>query len=379
MAFEAGIALFYSIVLFLMIFPRNFMQIDTRTEVWMDDGEPDTDFEIREANVAQEQGLVRSMILVFIHLIFAWQMTFSVSDRCVDSLLNIVRYFFTMMQFVFGINGFCEIVDAIPGTIYKARKFIGLEQDEFIKFIVCSKCHKLYTYEQACETVNGIKCSKKCGFVRYPNHPQGRMRELCGTPLMKVVVSADGKRKSLYPFKTYCYQSIKVALQRLLQRKEIVDALRQPKVQSDDGFFDIYDGKIWRSLKDHNGRPYFTDKRNLAAIFNIDWFQPFDSSEHSVGAMYMAILNLPRGLRFKKENILLVGVIPGPKEPDLTVNEYLKPLVNELLLFWKGEYLDELGEKVLYRFALICVASDLPATRKCCGFLSYNALQGKSI
>ena len=143
MAFEAGIALFYSIVLFLTISSQNFMQIDTRTEVWMDDGEPDPDFEIREANGAQEQGLVRSMILVFIHLIFAWQMTFLVSDRCVDSLLNIVRYFFTMMQFVFGIDGFCEIVDEIPGTIYKARKFIGLDQDEFIKVIVCSKCHKL--------------------------------------------------------------------------------------------------------------------------------------------------------------------------------------------------------------------------------------------
>lgn len=32
----------------------------------------------------------------------------------------------------------------------------------------------------------------------------------------------------------------------------------------------------------------------------------------------------------------LLGVIPGPSEPPLTVNSYLSPLVKELLQLWKG-------------------------------------------
>ena len=32
--------------------------------------------------------------------------------------------------------------------------------------------------------------------------------------------------------------------------------------------------------------------------------------------MYLTILNLPRKIRFKQENVLLIGLIPGPKEPN---------------------------------------------------------------
>ena len=50
--------------------------------------------------------------------------------------------------------------------------------------------------------------------------------------------------------------------------------------------------------------------------------------------IYLAIQNLPRSERYKEENIMLVGLIPGPSEPKLTVNSYLSPLVEELQLAW---------------------------------------------
>ena len=40
--------------------------------------------------------------------------------------------------------------------------------------------------------------------------------------------------------------------------------------------------------------------------------------------------------RFKFENVVLVGVIPGPKEPKGVINNFLGPMVNELLEFWHG-------------------------------------------
>ena len=33
------------------------------------------------------------------------------------------------------------------------------------------------------------------------------------------------------------------------------------------------------------------------------------------GVLYMVILNLPHAIRFKPENVLIVGIIPGPSEP----------------------------------------------------------------
>ena len=70
-------------------------------------------------------------------------------------------------------------------------------------------------------------------------------------------------------------------------------------------------------------------------------------------------MNLPRNEGFKVENVVLVGVIPGPHEPSGNINTYLEPLVKELLL-WEGWHV---GSEFV-KGVLLCVASDLPAARK---------------
>lgn len=68
----------------------------------------------------------------------------------------------------------------------------------------------------------------------------------------------------------------------------------------------------------------------------IDWFNPFGNKKagksHSIGGIYMTCLNLPIHLRYRTENIYLVGIIPGPQEPTLSqLNHFLAPLVDDLL------------------------------------------------
>lgn len=74
-------------------------------------------------------------------------------------------------------------------------------------------------------------------------------------------------------------------------------------------------------------------------------------------------------------------MIPGPHEPKGDVNTYLSPLVQELQLLYHGIISPNSNcpsGTTTFRAVLSCIGSDLPATRKICGFLSYNATKGCS-
>ncbi|RDX39658.1 hypothetical protein OH76DRAFT_1328342, partial [Lentinus brumalis] len=91
----------------------------------------------------------------------------------------------------------------------------------------------------------------------------------------------------------------------------------------------------------------------------------------------LVCFNLPPHLQYLPENIFLVGVIPGPKEPNVhQLNHILRPLVDELLEMWDpGIFLSTplypTGRRV--RAALIPIIADLPALRKTTGFASHSA------
>ena len=146
---------------------------------------------------------------------------------------------------------------------------------------------------------------------------------------------------------------------------------------SPSGLSDVYDGSIWNDFLTVNGVPFLTECHNYGILLNVHWLQP---TEYSVGVIYLVILNLPRSIRYKCENVIIYGVIPGPCEPSLTINSYLLSLVTELNELWVGVQMKYAGSDstVTFRYALLGVACDLPAARKCCGFLGYSANLGCS-
>ena len=111
---------------------------------------------------------------------------------------------------------------------------------------------------------------------------------------------------------------------------------------------------------------------------NVDWFQPFTHTQYSLGAIYLTVQNLPREIRYKEENVILVGLLPGPAEPKRSINSYLAPLVEELKEAWQTGITLQIsdGRSATFRVALSCVSCDLPACKKVCGFLSHNAKYG---
>ncbi|KZT04242.1 uncharacterized protein LAESUDRAFT_658222 [Laetiporus sulphureus 93-53] len=92
----------------------------------------------------------------------------------------------------------------------------------------------------------------------------------------------------------------------------------------------------------------------------------------------MCCLLLPPSLRYQPENIYLMGIIPGPKEPSKEeIDHFLRPLVDRLLISWK----DGVWFTRTYRYprgrrsrsVLALVITDLPAGRKVSGSASHSA------
>ena len=113
---------------------------------------------------------------------------------------------------------------------------------------------------------------------------------------------------------------------------------------------------------------------HLGLVLNIDWFQPYDNKMHSTGVIYAAIANLPREIHFKRENMLILGILSGPSESSLhQINHCLLSIVDELIQLWQGVMLDSTAENrdgKMIRAALILVSCDIPAARKVCGHIS---------
>ncbi|OAD74328.1 hypothetical protein PHYBLDRAFT_144775 [Phycomyces blakesleeanus NRRL 1555(-)] len=111
----------------------------------------------------------------------------------------------------------------------------------------------------------------------------------------------------------------------------------------------------WNSLKDSNGLPFVNHECSIMLTMNIDWFQPFNGVTYSCGAIYLCINNLPRLERYKKENVVLIGLMPGPKEA-----KSMMPTI-------------QCPSGALVRAALLLVVYDIFAVCKTCGFTSHSS------
>ena len=201
--------------------------------------------------------------------------------------------------------------------------------------------------------------------------------------LLKEITVKDGKKR-LYPHKVYCYRSVIETLKTLVKKSNFTERCelwRQREIRSMHHVMcDVFEGRVWRDFQVYNGSPFLEKPRNYGFMLNVDWMQPFTHTQYSIGVLYMVLMNVPREERFKRENVIFVGIIPGPREPSGNINAYLSPLVDELELLWNdGILLKHSGSRLFperFRAALLCVACDIPAARKTCGFTSHNSKNG---
>ena len=321
----------------------------------------------------------KSLLKWIVGFLLVLQARYHIPNSAIDLLIKFMLAIFSVLgcfsPFV------CTLRKLLPSSLHVMRTHFASEIT-FSKYPVCPKCNKIYyTYESCIETVGDKKSSKRCNHIHFPNHPYQSMRSECNALLLKSVQFMSG-RTILYPLKLYCYSGIKVALQKLLARPSFVRNCQLWKSRPVNHLLsEVYDGQVWKEFLNVAGLPFLAGPYTFGLMMNIDWFQPYDHTVCSVGVIYLTVINLPRTIRYKLENMLIVGIIPGPKEPH-DINPFLEPLVCELEQFWSGIKLPVCtisgsAEEVV-KCALLCVCCDLPAARKTCGFLSYNARLGCS-
>ena len=88
------------------------------------------------------------------------------------------------------------------------------------------------------------------------------------------------------------------------------------------------------------------------------------------------IVHADVSIRYRTANLLLLGIIPGPKEPNPDeVQEFMKIIVTELLRLWREGVRISTAKYPggrLVRVILVCVVCDKPAAHKLGGFGSHS-------
>ncbi|KAJ8315783.1 hypothetical protein KUTeg_007933, partial [Tegillarca granosa] len=346
-----------------------------------EDDVPETWDSILEEEVDEDLGILvnrrsglkslNDLMFWLLYFILYWQSVCHVSDNGIEWLLRFLFQFFNILSLKVNHGLLTEFIMIFPTSMYMLRKLMTLDRDNFERFVVCRECFTTYRLDDCFNEINGVRKTKLCTHEYFK-----RNREYyCNTPLLKEVLLKDGSIK-LYPHKVYCFNSLINGLEHILQKQNLPDLMCHWKSWSNKTNFlrDVYDGAVWRSFGD-----FFQGDRNLGLILNVDWIQPFKNrTDYSVGVIYFAILNLPRNIRYKFENVIVVGLIPTLKKEPSDLSPFLSPVMKELKALWKGVSLKTSLSSVALtiRAALVCVACDIPAARKVCGFKSHSAVLG---
>jgi hypothetical protein len=266
-------------------------------------------------------------------------------------------------------------IDMLPQDPRTYGEVIDLDYEEET-YVVCPKCAFLFLLDARSSHI------RECTFQ--PSPQLGK----CGKKLYSM------KGGSLRPIMLFRRRKFDDWLKSFLLRPGRLGTLdaawAKARANSNAAAADIWSGTFLQSFKgpceDRLFRDAEPDETRLLFSLAVDWFNPYfnkiSGKSASTGVMFMSCLNLPIEERYKEENIYLVGIMPGPKQP-AHVDGILQPLVNDLLRYWRqGVYfvgIPGVTRARLIRVALVQLICDLPAARKIAGFPGHAAKFGCSV
>ena len=217
--------------------------------------------------------------------------------------------------------------EATSIALYKGKIEYNVTHDAYKYFCkVVSKRTKLHildlrTIHKAIQCLTGVAhvsydvCINNC--ICFAEYPEQLSCPLCGEARYRCIGHKD------IPRKTFDYIPVQHCLRLLYSDPKAARDLKSYLKKLEDTaegvvLRDFWDANLCAELKK---KGILTDPRSLAFYFSTDGVCLFRKDrQHSVHPLLLINYNLHPKLRFQKENIIFLGIIPGPKKPkDLLV------------------------------------------------------------
>jgi hypothetical protein len=154
--------------------------------------------------------------------------------------------------------------------------------------------------------------------------------------------------------------------------------------KSETHMTDVFDAKLYEHLCEKQvsvgerelPQKFFQFPHDIALGLSTDGFAPWRRRKKTCWPMLVYNYNLPPDVRFHVENILCVGVIPGPKKPKDT-DSFSWPLTEELIKLAQGvRAFDVIDQKLFSLHAyLIILFGDIPAMSLLARLVGHNGIR----
>jgi hypothetical protein len=228
--------------------------------------------------------------------------------------------------------------------------------------------------------VKGVKydcCPKSCmSYAMYPDDTECRV---CHHPRWKTITNLRSKKATerQVPYAQHIYipltHRIRLWWSNPSQAEKMIQYRNMTAMQGsvDGKSADIWTGKLLQDLKkrdeDRGARtPMFSQDTDLAFFFSTDGVKVFKSRRaFHIWPLLLINLNLPPAERVKRCNMILVGFVPGPKEPN-DLDSFLFPLIQEMKMLGNGfsdgfnaARRSTVEETFLLRAYIVCVGADM--------------------
>ncbi|KAI0046864.1 hypothetical protein FA95DRAFT_1493337, partial [Auriscalpium vulgare] len=283
-------------------------------------------------------------------------------------------------------------------TLRTVEKRLGVDPDDvLVYYALCPDCFKRYTLE-AISKLRRPRCQADgCDGVLYTTKRNVRDEE---------------KR---HPTKLMAYHPLIAALRMFFRRPGKYEECQHWRRDEEDDWedappvdrdewgrthdpqamqSDIYDGYLWRSLIAGTRRDWNEDRTKveesttpeetrrfvalpcgLVLCIFVDWMSSKKRGSHSSGAVFVSIQNLPRSKRYLRENIFLLFMIPGPREPtSRELNGLLDLVADEISQLEAGILFDVYGHDEQEWVNACCPMGtlDTPARLSTGGYVPFN-------
>ena len=155
------------------------------------------DLEESESSDLSDLGVAGVVIRWIILLLMCWKSRYAVSDGAIESIFAILS---TLFSYLSRFLPLCRVLaDSFPKSVSAASRMVGLESEKFTIFVVCPRCHSLYSDEDCFQLVGLRRLPQKCMHVEFPNHPQRQHRHRCN----EVFISTNRSSCSILYSYTY--------------------------------------------------------------------------------------------------------------------------------------------------------------------------------